>query len=288
MISKAQAAEILTEGALRGHEILCVLLSIEPSDQPRDEAALKAIALAVGYRHIRKDGINVRRTMRDAGGWVIQTPEGWRISERGKAHLGTLAQFRKHVPIVITDPHQVDSPVVRDGLSRNCHDDEPPREPATRDILVDVDVFGSWASAASRLTAPGAAELAVEALGCARAGNLRAAVVVAWSAAVRVLHHSAWMEHRVEIAELLGPGTGQRRVTRDDMTRLPDGEFLDLCSRVGMLDRAVRHELGTSCLKLRNAAAHPSSLILGPLRVATHFETILLNVLVPFGQRPSE
>ena len=44
-----------------------------------------------------------------------------------------------------------------------------------------------------------------------------------------------------------------------------------------MIGKNVKDEL-ESCLKLRNACGHPNSLKIGEHRVASHIESLILNV----------
>ena len=49
-----------------------------------------------------------------------------------------------------------------------------------------------------------------------------------------------------------------------------------------MIGKNVKQEL-EGCLKLRNGCGHPNTLKLGPIKVASHLETLGQNVYAVFG-----
>jgi hypothetical protein len=122
-----------------------------------------------------------------------------------------------------------------------------------------------------------------EAISCFEAHQYRAAVVLSWVGAVSLLY-----DHVVMHA-LSGFNTEATRRnpkhrpanTRDDLARLKETDFLDCLEGCSVIGKSVRKELGV-CLDLRNGCGHPNSLKIAEARVASHIETLVLNVYTKF------
>jgi hypothetical protein len=118
-----------------------------------------------------------------------------------------------------------------------------------------------------------------EAIGCLEARLLRAAVVLSWVGAVSQLY-----EHVVKAFLPLFNTEATRRdskwrpaATPDDLVRMKEFDFLNVLEAISVIGKNVKQEL-QQCLALRNACGHPNSLSLGEARVASHIETLILNV----------
>lgn len=72
-------------------------------------------------------------------------------------------------------------------------------------------------------------------------------------------------------------------MNEDGLARMGEADFLDRLVPIGVIGRNVKEELAKG-LKLRNGCGHPNSLKIGPNMVASHLETLLLNV---FDNSPS-
>jgi hypothetical protein len=70
--------------------------------------------------------------------------------------------------------------------------------------------------------------------------------------------------------------------TADDLGLMKEDTFLDVLQRISVIGKNVKQELKDLCLKLRNGAGHPNSLVFGENRVASHVETLVLNVFAKF------
>jgi hypothetical protein len=69
--------------------------------------------------------------------------------------------------------------------------------------------------------------------------------------------------------------------TTDDMSRMKEGDFLDVLDAISMLGKNVKAEL-KNCLDRRNGCGHPNSLQIAESTIAHHVEILLLNVFAKF------
>lgn len=53
--------------------------------------------------------------------------------------------------------------------------------------------------------------------------------------------------------------------------------FLQILCAISVFGKSVKDEL-EACLKIRNGCGHPNSLKVGESRVASHIESLMLNV----------
>jgi uncharacterized protein YutE (UPF0331/DUF86 family) len=60
-----------------------------------------------------------------------------------------------------------------------------------------------------------------------------------------------------------------------------ESDFLDVLDFLSIIGKNTKQQL-KECLQLRNACAHPSTLQIGPHRVASHLEILILNVFSKF------
>jgi hypothetical protein len=67
----------------------------------------------------------------------------------------------------------------------------------------------------------------------------------------------------------------------DDLGKMNEASFLEIAQTIGLVGKNVKQELDV-CLKLRNGCGHPNSLKVGPNKVASHIETLALNVYAVF------
>lgn len=125
-----------------------------------------------------------------------------------------------------------------------------------------------------------------EALKCFDGGLYRAAVIMSWSGAVSLL------QDHVLAKKITGFNAEAKRrnpkwkdiSTKDGFGRMGEEDFLDILAdpSVGVLGKNVKEELKHHCLGLRNGAGHPNSLKIAVQRVASHLETLVLNVFTKF------
>jgi hypothetical protein len=70
--------------------------------------------------------------------------------------------------------------------------------------------------------------------------------------------------------------------TTDDLGKMKEATFLDVAASISVIGKNVKQEL-EGCLKLRNACGHPTSLKIGPNKVAAYLEMLALNVYAVFA-----
>jgi hypothetical protein len=71
-------------------------------------------------------------------------------------------------------------------------------------------------------------------------------------------------------------------INEDGVGRMSEETFLNRITAIGVIGNNQKGEL-LKGLKLRNGCGHPNSLKVGSNMVASHIETLLLNVFEPFG-----
>ncbi|MFC4353512.1 hypothetical protein ACFO0S_00355 [Chryseomicrobium palamuruense] len=126
-------------------------------------------------------------------------------------------------------------------------------------------------------------EFLKEAAFCFDSGCYRAASVLSWVGAISILYEYI-VNHKLDDfnkeATRRNP-KWQRAKNSDDLSRMKEKEFLDTISAISVIGKNVKQEL-EQCLTLRNGCSHPNSLKLGENRVASHIETLILNVYLRF------
>ena len=89
-----------------------------------------------------------------------------------------------------------------------------------------------------------------------------------------VLHHKL---HEFNAAAISRNQKWKQARTKDDLGAMKEKDFLDVLQAISVIGKSVRQELQV-CLTLRNSCGHPSSLQVGENRVASHIESLVLNV----------
>jgi hypothetical protein len=107
---------------------------------------------------------------------------------------------------------------------------------------------------------------------------------MSWIAAVDVLYHEVTKNYLAAFnaeASRVNP-KWTPALNEDGLTKMGEGDFLDRLVPIGVIGKNVKEELAKS-LKLRNGCGHPNSLKIGQNMVASHLETLLLNVFEKFS-----
>jgi hypothetical protein len=122
-----------------------------------------------------------------------------------------------------------------------------------------------------------------EAIKCFEHGFYRSAVIMSWVGAVHVLHahvHAKYLAaFNAEAARVDVKWKAAK--TTDDLGRMKERDFLDRLGALSIIGPNVKTAL-INCLNLRNGCGHPNSMKIGPNAVASHLETLLLNVFRVF------
>lgn len=187
---------------------------------------------------------NVSAYLGRSAGKAIRVPSGWEITTAGRQHLLDLG-------VSSIQPQSVVAADLRETLSN----------------IQDVDVRS----------------FVEEAVICYENGLHRSAIVMSWVGAVAVLHQYIKTHHlqafNVEAARR--NKKWKNATTTDELGRMKESEFLDVLCSLSVIGPNVKAEL-KSCLGLRNACGHPSSLRIGANAAAHHLEVLLLNVFARF------
>lgn len=208
-------------------------------------AEAKRLALEAGVKGAKK--INFHSHLSSAEDRVFKAPQGWELTRDGKKYVAGLAASE-----LSSSPAAVEAQSLR--------------------ILLP------------KLTNADARAFLTEAIVCAEQSLHRAAVVLSWVGAIALLHDAAVAKHLAAVnAEALKRDAKWKTAkTSDDLGRMKEATFLEIALAVSLIGKNVKQQLDV-CLKLRNSCGHPNSLKIGPNNVASHLETLALNVYAVFA-----
>lgn len=221
-----------------------LLLLLATFDEPVQLADLRGRSEDAGFKVPKK--WNMSNVLGRSGGLAIRVPTGWEITDSGKNHLRNLGV------------ESVSPAAMQVAADLRAH-------------LVNVKNSTTWA-------------FVEEAIKCHEAKLFRSAIVMSWIAAVDVLYREVMTHHLAAFnAEAKNFYTKWKvAVNEDGLSRMGEADFLDRLVPIGVIGKNVKDELAKA-LKLRNGCGHPNSLKIGPNMVASHLETLLLNVFEPFS-----
>jgi hypothetical protein len=219
------------------------LLILGTFDQPHSIADLHEQAAKAGFRLPKKWNVSV--ILSRSGGLAIRVPTGWELTDAGKNHLRNL------------------------GVSS--------LSPAA--VKVASDLRSHLANVKNETTGA----FVEEAIKCHEAELYRSAIVMSWIAAIDVLYREVVANHLAAFnAEARNVNSKWKAaVNEDGLSRMGEADFLDRSAAIGVLGKNAKEELAKA-LKLRNGCGHPNSLRVGPNMVASHLETLILNVFEVF------
>jgi hypothetical protein len=221
-----------------------LLLILATFDQPVQLADLRNRSEEAGFRIPKK--WNMSDVLGRSGGLAIRVPSGWELTETGKNHLRNLGV------------ESVSPAAMQVAADLRAHLDKV-KNPTTR-VFVE------------------------EAIKCHEAKLYRSAIVMSWIAAVDVLHREVVANHLAAFNTEAQKSNSKWKaaVNEDGLSQMKESDFLDRLVPIGVIGKNVKEELAKA-LKLRNGCSHPNSLQIGPNMVASHLETLLLNVFEPFA-----
>jgi len=234
--------DLLHQPALSNRDKVLLCLASEPV-QPKAISDIKGTAIAAGLR--KAATWNISDYLSKARGLAIRTPAGWELTAAGQSHVQTMA-----------GPY-VAGPSVVAAASLRSH--------------------------LPTITSSDTRAFVEEAIRCFEAKLLRAAVVLSWVGALSLIY-----DHVVAHKLAAFNSEARRRdakwkdaTSRDDLARLKEHEFLQICHAISVIGKNVKDEL-EGCLKLRNGCGHPNSLKVGEHKASSHVETLIQNVFLVF------
>jgi hypothetical protein len=242
LLSIADLESLLHAPGVSNQNRLLFCLALEPV-RPRSVSELRATGIQAGWRDAKH--VNVSLYLGRARGLAIATPDGWKLTDAGKAHVASIATIPKATVV---------SPVAQ-KLRQHVA------------ALTDVDTRA----------------FVEEGVRCFEEGLYRSAVVLTWVGAVSLLYdHVLKKELAAFNAEAVRRDPNWKAAkSKDDLSQMKESVFLVVLHAISVIGKSVKLEL-EGCLTLRNGAGHPNSLRIGEQRAAGHIEILILNVYSKF------
>lgn len=246
MLDKTLLMEILQTPNLSRRDKLLLCLAVD-SDKPKPVREIREIAFDSGLREVKK--WNVSHYLSAAVPFVVNTKNGWSLTVRGRQR-------------------------VRDILENNNPSLLPPK-----DIAINLREKSGQIS--NTITAA----FVKEAITCYEYQLYRSSVVLSWAGAVATLY-DYMLTDPVRLQAFNNEARRRNArwrdaTTKDDLARMRESDFLDILETISIIGKSTKQQL-KECLRLRNACAHPSTLQIGPHKVAAHLEVLILNVFSKF------
>ena len=206
---------------------------------------VRQLALESGVKGAKT--INFHAHLSSAEDKVFKAPGGWELTDTGRKYVAGLAAEE-----IAASPAATEARTLRALLPKLKNEDAR--------AFVD------------------------EAIVCAEQSLFRAAVVLSWVGAMALLHDRVVSKHLADFnveARKRIPGWKPAKTT-DDLGSMREATFLEIGPSISLFGKNVKQEL-EGCLKVRNSCGHPTSLKIGPNKVAAHLEILALNVYAVFG-----
>ena len=242
MLTEAILREVLHQPNLSRTDILLLCLAVG-ADYPKQVKEIQGLAVDAGVLEAKR--WNISESLSRTNKLAIRIKHGWVLSQNGKSYVSDLAKdFIQGYQIKVASK-------LRESLAK----------------VSDKNI----------------ASFVEEAIICYERSLYRAAVVFSWVGAVAILYDYVV---RNKIAEFNAEATRRdpkwkNALTADDLTRMKENDFLDVLEAISVIGKSTKQEL-KNCLQLRNGCGHPNSLQIGESRVASHLETLVLNVYSRF------
>lgn len=242
MLAKEQLKNLLNKKGFSNTDKLLLCLSTDNSS-PKQVKEIKEIAKASGLRESAK--WNISSLLSRSNGKAILAGGGWELTTDGRDYVGDLVG-----PLVST-------PVINVASSLRIH--------------------------LSKIHNSEVKSFIEEGIECFERGLYRSAVVLTWAGAISLLQHLVIDAHLPSFnTEALRRDTKWRTAkTTDDLGRMKEHDFLQICESLSIIGKNVKQELEKQ-LKLRNACGHPNSLVISENVTAAHVEILMLNVFAKY------
>ena len=235
-------SELKIQAHSREHERKDLVLLLLAAEPLRARSVAELRTIAAAAGIRNARNWNFSSILGSLSGLAIRTQEGWELSESGKVAISKLI-----------------------GASAT-----PAAAHSLRSVIASV-------------TNPSAQAFVEEAISCVEGRHYRAAVVLSWVGALAVLYDHVMARHLMAFNTEAKHRDAKWKdaKTPDDLSRMKEYDFLQVIEALSVIGKHVKAELEAS-LKLRNACGHPNSLIIAEHRVASHVETLVLNVFAQF------
>jgi hypothetical protein len=219
-----------------------LLILTVDSHAPKRAGQVREIAIHSGLPEARR--WNISAILGEAKGLAIRSEHGWELTSSGRSHCSALPEIVSALP-----------PKAASAL----------RGAFTKIKSEDARAFVS------------------EAVECFERGLYRAAVVLSRVGALSLVYSDVVENHLAAFnSEALKRDPKWRTAkTEDDLARMKEHDFLNIVEALSIIGKSVKEELQAS-LKFRNGCGHPNTLKVAEHRVASHIETLTLNVFARF------
>lgn len=248
MLTAEEAKRIIHRPGISRNDAVLVLLAMYPV-KPLSVAEIRERCSIAGLPKLAK--ANISDVLSRARKQAARVPTGWELQQEGLLRVRVLAQEA-----------QVNLVVTHSSRSLRGHAEE--------------------------LTDQTSKSFVMEAITCFEAHQYRAAIVFSWAGAIAILHRLVF-ETRLNdfnTEALRRNSKWQRAKQQDDLGRMKEVEFLDLCESLGIIGKNVKQLLQNECLVLRNACSHPNSVKIAENSAAAHIEKLIKNIFATFPHRP--
>lgn len=234
--------ELLHQKEFSNTEKLLLCLAFEV-DKPKAVSEIKEIAKSAGFRKA-KDW-NISSYLTKTNGLAIRIDKGWELTNSGKKRVSQLSGS------VMLSPTPKISANLRSHLSTIKNED----------TVSFLD----------------------EAIRCYESKLYRAAIVMSWVGAASLLYDHVINYKLKDFNEeaIRRDPKWKAAKKKDDLSKMKEYNFIQILYAISVFGKSVKDEL-EACLKLRNGCGHPNSLKVGESRVASHIETLMLNVFAKY------
>ncbi|MFY9639546.1 MAG: hypothetical protein WCD20_20470 [Rhodomicrobium sp.] len=215
---------------------------LENIDQPALTTAIRDKAIEIGLREVKNWNLSDVLAKAEHGHLVVKLGRAWKLLPDGKMKLRD-AGFPLRGQIV---------------------------EQARHNLLSQV----------SKIADEARKSFLIEAVSAFDNGCHRAAVVFSWVGASAVIQENVVNKHLSSFnasgLARFGPNFKPARTTKE-LAELTESGLIQLCQDCGMLDKSEKQELQAR-LDLRNRCGHPNAFTLADHVVASHIESLTMNV----------
>ncbi|MGE3650397.1 MAG: hypothetical protein AB7G10_18830 [Reyranellaceae bacterium] len=244
MLTADEAKRVVHGSNYPSRDLLCIVMAMEPVT-PLSIQQLRERCVSIGLRKLSKR--NLSDILGRSSGAVARTILGWELQAGGIDRVRNLAHDA-HINLVVS------------------HSSKSLRGHATS------------------LADPITRSFVEEAISCFEAKQYRAAVVFSWAGAIALLHKHVFTTKLTDFNVEATRRDTKWRIAKqqDDLGRMKERDFLDVCEVIGVLGKNVKQLLQNECLTLRNACGHPSSVSIAENSVAAHIEKLIKNIFSRF------
>jgi len=251
LLAEDRLKDSLHKKRLRRLDSVLLTLAVD-CDKPKNGVRIRELARSAGLPEIQK--WNLTDILNKAKPLAVKLPDGWILTSAGRDRVQSLEVI--------------------------------PSKKSPQAVKAATQLHSLLSNIKTQQTAA----FVTEAIACFEAGYYRASVVLSWAGAISLLY-----DHVLNNCLAAFNAEARKRdakwkdaKTNDDLARMKEADFLDLIAAppLSIIGKNVKQELKNNCLELRNGCGHPSSLVIGETRVASHLETLILNVFQPFKSAP--